>query len=503
MNLSKRIGAGLVAVALAGSALAGATPAQAANKTDLVIGSLIDIKSWDPSQADIGHLIPYYQAVYDNLILRTPDGKYKPNLATKWTWNSAKTELSLDLRKGVKFTDGEVFDATVAKANLDNFIKGNGPQVGTLNDSTVSVVDADTIKVTLKKANPDLEYYLSTTDSFMASPKALGTAGLKTKPVGSGPYIFDSSSVVGSQIVVTANPSYWDKTKIKFSKITFKIITDTTARLNALLSGQIDTTLLDVKTAGTAKGKGFTQMSNYVDWQGLLMFDRTGSKNKAMKDARVRQAIAYSIDRAALLKAVQGGYGEITNQVLGKATGAYDAALDKTYPLDIKKAKALLLSAGYSDGVTIDLPSWPDPTMNALLKDQLAKSGITINWVSVPFADYRNQLKAGKFAAGIFQLFQGTPWVAINQMATPDGSWNVMKSRSPVLDKAIAAIEANPSDKNIVAQAKVINSFLTKEAWYIPFFRIPQLFFVSKRIKTVNQAQNAVPYLYSYAPTGK
>jgi peptide/nickel transport system substrate-binding protein len=141
--------------------------------------------------------------------------------------------------------------------------------------------------------------------------------------------------------------------------------------------------------------------------------------------------------------------------------------------------------------------------MTALLKDQLAKSGITVNWISVPFSDYRNQLKAGKYAAGIFQLFQGTPWVAINQMATPDGSWNVMKSRSAVLDKAIASIEANPSEKNIVAQSKVINTFLTKEAWYIPFYRIPQLYFVSKRIKTVNQAQNAIPYLYSFAPTGK
>mgnify|MGYP006218462775 CR=1 FL=1 len=75
MNLSKRIGAGLVAMALVGSALTGATPALAANKTDLVIGSLLDVKSWDPSQADIGHMAPLYQAVYDNLILRTPDDR--------------------------------------------------------------------------------------------------------------------------------------------------------------------------------------------------------------------------------------------------------------------------------------------------------------------------------------------------------------------------------------------------------------------------------------------
>jgi len=147
MNLSKRIGAGLVAMALVGSALTGATPALAANKTDLVLGSVLDVKSWDPSQADIGHMAPLYQAVYDNLILRTPDGKYKPNLATSWKLNADNTEMTLKLRTGVKFTDGASFDATVAKANLDNFIKGNGPQAGTLAGATVAVVDSTTITI--------------------------------------------------------------------------------------------------------------------------------------------------------------------------------------------------------------------------------------------------------------------------------------------------------------------------------------------------------------------
>jgi peptide/nickel transport system substrate-binding protein len=503
MNLSKRIGAGLVAVALAASALAGATPAAAANKSDLVIGAIAEVKSWEPSQGDIGHLLPYYQSVYDNLILRTPDGKYKPNLATRWVWNKSGTVLTMSLREGVKFTDGAAFNANVAKANLDAFIAGNGPQRSTINDAKIAVVDVRTITITLSKANPDLEYFLSTSSSFMASPKALGTAGLKTKPVGSGPYVISASSVPGSQIVLTANPKYWDKSKVKFKKITFKILADVTARLNALISGQIDATILDVKTASTAQKRGLTQMSNYVDWQGLLLLDRDGTKNKALGNVKVRQAIAYAIDRPALLKAVQGGYGEVTNQPFSPTNGAYDKALDKTYTLDIAKAKALLAEAGYADGVTLDMPGWADPTMNAVLGDQLAKAGITVKWTTIPMSDYRNQAIAGKWASAIYQLNQPSIWAAINQMAGADATWNVFKVKSTVVDAAMKSIEATPTPANIVKQGKVVNSFLTKEAWVVPFYRLPQLFFTNKRIKAVNQATNAVPYIFNYSPTGK
>ena len=84
MKHTKRIAASVAALAVAAVGLTGIAPAQAANKTDLVIGATAEPTTWDPIGANIGHFIPYYQAVYDNLILRAPDGSYKPNLATKW-----------------------------------------------------------------------------------------------------------------------------------------------------------------------------------------------------------------------------------------------------------------------------------------------------------------------------------------------------------------------------------------------------------------------------------
>jgi peptide/nickel transport system substrate-binding protein len=280
-------------------------------------------------------------------------------------------------------------------------------------------------------------------------------------------------------------------------------MSDVTARLNALLSGQIDATILDTKTAPTAKSRKMTPYLNNVDWQGLIMFDRAGKINPALKNVKVRQAIAHAINRPALLKALQNGQGELTNQTFAKSSPAYDLALDKSYPFDIKKAKQLLTEGNATGGFDLTMPAWPDPTMNAVLGDQLKAVGINVTWTQVPAADYRNAMKSGKYAAGVYQLFQGTPWVAINQMATPNGAWNILKSTDPVIDKALKSLKDDASEKNLNAQAKVINRFLTESAWYIPFFRVPQLYFTGTRVKTANQAQNAIPSLYNYAPTGK
>jgi len=505
MKLNKRIAAAATAVTVALAVLTGGVPAQAAKATTLTIGSLIEVKSWDPTQADLGHMAPLYQTVYDNLITRLPNGKYVGNLASKFTWDASHTSLTLQLRKNVTFSDGAKFDAKVAKQNLDAFIKGNGPYSSTLAGASVFVTGPFTIRISLASANPDLVYYLATTDSYMASPNAIGTSALKTAPAGSGPYLYDASSVIGSQYVFTANPKYWDKKKIKFQKIVFKLMPDVTSRLNALLSGQIDATLLDVKTAKTAQDRKMTLYSNNVDWAGFLMLDRNGKTNKDLADPRVRQAIAYSVDRDALLKAVQQGYGTVTQQPFGKASGAWDAKLDKSYSVDNAKAKKLLADAGHPNGITIDLPSWPDPTMRAVLSDQLAKSDITLNWVSVPVADYRNQLKASKWAMGVFQLGLAaqTPWVTINFLATPNGSWNVFKSTDPVIASALDSINKNQSEKNVTAQAKIINKFLIEQAWFIPFYQLPQLYFTNSHVKTSNSVANAVPYIYNFAPTGK
>ena len=306
-----------------------------AKTASLTLGAVQELRSWDPAQAHVGHYLQPYQAAYDSLILRQPDGKLSPMLATEWKYNDTNTKLTVDLRTDVTFSDGAKFDAEAAKANLDHFKKANGPQMAQLTAvSDVAVVDADTIELNLSAPDPSLEFYLSQAAGLMGSPKALGTEAIKTEPVGSGPYVMDKAATVkDSQSVFTARKDYWNKDLQKFEKVTFKILTDLTARTNALVSGQVDATLLDPKTGKQAEGAKMTLAANQVDWQGLLLMDRDGAKNAPLGNVKVRQAINYAFDRKTILDQVLLGQGTPTSQPFGKESGAWVEELENKYPL--------------------------------------------------------------------------------------------------------------------------------------------------------------------------
>ena len=501
MKHTKRFAASVAAFALAAVGLTGVAPANAANKTDLVIGSVSEPTTWNPIGANIGHFIPFYQAVYDNLILRTPDGKYKANLATKWQVADDSKSMTIDLRTGVKFTDGAKFDAEAAKANLDAYISGVGPYTAKLSGTTVAVVDADTIKLTMATPNPEIVYWLATTGSFMASPNVLKTAGLKTKPVGSGPYTLESASV-GSQYVFKANPGYWDKSKQKFNKITIKYLSDNTARLNALLGGQVDAAYLTAGTVAAAKSKGKTLYSDSraVDYKGFVLFDRAGNKNEALGKLEVRQALNYAIDRAALAKAVEVN-AQPTTQIFSPAGTAYKKSLDNYYKYDVAKAKELMSKAGYANGFTINLNNWPEANLNALVEGYLKAINVKVNWVQD--TNWYPNAKAGKFEAIIMQIFQGTDLVTAETAVAKDGGWNNLKYESPAMKKAWAVLNQSGTANQVKVQTALMNQIAVEEAWFVPFYRVLHYVGTSNRVKTVVQAQNAVPYLYNYAPTGK
>ena len=113
---------GTISAAIVAAGLTVAVTAQepAAGRADaLRIATVVQgVPSFDPSQAQEGHFMPFYQAVYDTLIRRLPNGDLAPMLATEWSYDDSQTALTLKLRDDVTFTDGTPFNAAAAKANL-------------------------------------------------------------------------------------------------------------------------------------------------------------------------------------------------------------------------------------------------------------------------------------------------------------------------------------------------------------------------------------------------
>ncbi len=469
----------------------------------LTIGQLGDVPSWDPAQAHVGHALVPYQLVYDTLILRQPDGELSPMLATEWNYNDDRTVLTVDLRTDVSFSDGEAFDAEAVVANLEHFKAGNGRQAVQLTQfESATAVDEDTVEISLAQPDPAMEYYLSQAAGLMASPAAIEAGTLETDPIGTGPYLYDkASSVRDSQSRFTAKEDYWNPELQKFDEVELRILADVSARVNAIISGQVDWTTLDAKTADQAEDAGLELIPDYqVDWTGMTFFDRDGVINPALADERVRQAINYAVDRDTLLEQLQLGRGTATSQVFGPDSGAFVDDLEEYYTYDPEKAKELLEEAGYEDGFELTLPVIDGfATQITALAQQLGEVGITVNQTPVPPANYVADAVQKKFEAFNFNLFQGEAWVAINQIIAPTATFNPFGTTDPELEELIAVVQQGGEDSGDAAQE--VNRFVTENAWFLPLYRIDQIsVFNPEKVTVVAQTQSAMPSIYNFSP---
>ncbi|MCR2785076.1 MULTISPECIES: ABC transporter substrate-binding protein [unclassified Microbacterium] len=507
-STTKKVGA-IAAVALLLAGCAAGTPE--AEETDggsargglLTIGQLGDVASWDPAQAHVGHALVPYQLVYDTLILREPDGALSPMLATEWKYNDDRTVLTLELRDDVTFSDGEAFDAEAVAANLEHFKASNGRQAVQLTQfESATPVDEDTVEISLVQPDPAMEYYLSQAAGLMASPAAIEAGTLETDPVGTGPYLYDKvNSVRDSQSLFTAKEDYWNSDLQKWDEVELRILGDISARVNAIISGQVDWTTIEAKSADQAEGAGLEIIPDYqVDWTGMTFLDRDGVINPALTDERVRQAINYAVDRDTLLEQLQLGRGTATSQVFGPDSGAFVDDLEEYYTYDPEKATELLEEAGYADGFELKLPVIPAfATQITALAQQLGEVGITVTQETVPQPNYVADVTQKKFEAFNFNLFQGEAWVAINQLISPTATFNPFGTTDPELEALISVVQQGGDDSAEAAQD--VNRYVTENAWFLPLYRIDQIsVFNPETVTVVAQTQSAMPSIYNFSP---
>lgn len=482
----------------AGSAAAGTAPL-------LVFGALVEPTSWDPAQAQEGHLAPIYQSVYDTLIKREPNGDLSPMLATEWTASDDGLSLELELRTDVVFSDGTPFNADAVKANIEHFQSANGPMLANLsNVSTVDVVDADTVTLELSAPDPDLPLNLSGAGGFMGSPAALGSDDLASTPVGSGPYLLDEKrSVVGSSILFTRNDDYWGD-PLPFDEVEFRILADETARLNALTSGQIDFASLNrAASALQAKAAGLNEPETFSNgWSGIIFFDREGALLPELADVRVREALAIAIDGEALVEVGWEGLGAQTSQVFSPVSDGFDPDLENAYAYDPDRAKKLLAEAGATD-LEITLPMSPvfEPVIYEAIIQNWQDIGVTVNRHQWGPGEAIPSMLGGEFPLAFMNLAQRSDWGTTQFLLAPDAPWNALHSTdaelTALIDSYPLADEAEQADI-----ARDINRWVVDNVWFAPVMRPDTFNFYGDKIQIVPQVQQAVPSIYNFTPAG-
>src|SRR5882724_10220515 len=290
------------ALALAFCLAAGSASAQG----NLRIGLGDDPDVLDPSLSRTYTARIVFASLCDKLFDIDEKANIVPQLALGHETSADGKTVTLKLRPGVKFHDGEPFDATAAKYSLDRhlFMKGSfrRPEISVI--ESVEVVDPLTIKLNLKAPFAPLLAQLTDRAGMMVSPKAAEASGDKfaLRPVCAGPYKF-VERVPQDRIIVEKFADYWDKDHVLIDKITYLPIVDSTVRLANLKSGGLD--MMERLLATDIKAvRDELKLSKAVSlgWFGLLVNLDNGSKanNPLGKDARVRQALDLSLDREVI-----------------------------------------------------------------------------------------------------------------------------------------------------------------------------------------------------------
>ncbi|MCL4802631.1 MAG: ABC transporter substrate-binding protein [Burkholderiales bacterium] len=358
----------LLLAAVAASVVAAALPVHHASAQTMRIGLREDPDILDPTLARtyVGRIV--FASLCDKLFDIDKDLNIVPQLATGFKWDDSRT-LTITLREGVKFHDGETMDANAVAYSLNRHLTMQGSfRRGEINAmDRVEVVDPKTVRIHLKVAFAPFLAQLTDRAGMVVSPKAAEAAGrdFGLKPVCAGPFRF-VERVAQDRIVVERFPDYWDKENVHLDRIIYLPIPDSTVRLANLQSGALELTETISATDIPAVQRNprlRVAMGDELGSQSITFNIANGDRAKAPigQHAKVRQAFDLAIDRATIIQVVYDGHFAPTAQAVPPSSPYYVRSLAPP-TRDVARARALLREAGVATPVKVELtvPNNPD-----------------------------------------------------------------------------------------------------------------------------------------------
>ncbi|MFS8144001.1 ABC transporter substrate-binding protein [Rhizobium sp. BR 249] len=367
---------------LSAALMIAATPAEAA-KTTLNLGMSVEPTGLDPTIAApvaIGQVT--WQNVFEGLVTIDQAGKVQPQLAKSWQISPDGLTYTFKLQAGVKFHDGEVFDAAAARFSLD---RARGPD--SVNPqkrffasiASIDTPDAETLVLHLSAPTGSLIYWLGWPASVMVGPKT--AADDKVTPIGTGPFKF-AGWAKGDKVELARNADYWNKdAAAKLDKVIFRFIADPQAQAAALKSGDLDAFPEFAAPELMSSFDGDARLATKVGNTELKVVAGMNNAKKPFDDKRVRQALMMAIDRKTVIDGAWSGLGTpIGSHYTPNDPGYRD--MTSVLPYDVEKAKALLAEAGYPNGFTFTIKT-PQmayaPRSAQVMQAMFAEIGVTMN----------------------------------------------------------------------------------------------------------------------------
>src|SRR4051794_24002485 len=379
------------AAALTALALLPQSVSAQGKKDSVVMGMTLEPPGLDPTigaAAAIAEVTLYN--VYETLTKIKEDGSVAPLLAESWEAAPDLKTYTFKLRKGVAFHNGEPFNAQAVKFSYERAAE----QSSTNKDkalfqsiAAVTLPDGDTVVINMKNPEPNLPFLLGQASASIVEPKSAPTNA--TKPVGTGPFLLGSWTK-GSSITLTKWPDYRNAAAIKLSKVVIRFISDPSAQVAALLSGDVDAFPRVAAARSLAQFKADPRFSVLIGGSRSKTIVAINNKKKPFDDVRVRRAVLAAIDRKAMIEGAVDGFGVPIGSFYTPGSLGYVDTTDIN-PFDVAKAKKLLAEAGVTTPLEVSL-KLPPPAYarqgGEVLAAQLAKVGIVAKIENLEWAQW-------------------------------------------------------------------------------------------------------------------
>ena len=457
--------------------------ANKANDT-LVYASDSEPENVSPYHNNLREGVIIARHVFDNLVYRNPKtGKYEPQLATKWTWVDPTT-LDLTIRKGVTFHNGDPLTADDVVFTLNYAVSPDAKVVTKQNVDWIKSAEKigdDQVRIHLVGPFPAAIEYLAGPVPIYPEKyfKKVGLDGFAKAPIGSGPYKV-TAVTPGKGVTMEKNTNYWKDSPLgqpSIGKLVFRVIPDAETSMAELMTGGVDWIWrVPVDQAKQLKSApNITVLSAETMRVGFLQFDTLGRSQAStpFKDVRVRQAVAYAIDRKAMLDNLVGGSGRIMNSACFiDQFGCTDKGVP-TYSYDPAKAKKLLAEAGYPNGFTTDMVAYREREYAEAVIGYLAAVGIKVNLNYLKYAAMRTLIREGKAPIafqtwGSFSVLDASAFTGVYFKGSADDMTGD-KEVGKVLNDADTEVD---TDKRLSLYQQALKT-IAEKSYLFPLFSYP------------------------------
>jgi peptide/nickel transport system substrate-binding protein len=480
---------------IAGAALASALlVASVAPAQTLRIGLREDPDVLDPTLARtyVGRIV--FASLCDKLFDIDEQLRVVPQLATGYEWSTDNKALTIRLRPGVRFHDGEPMDAEAVKLSLDRHLTLQGSfrrsEINVV--QSVAVVDPLTVRLDLSVPFAPLIAQLTDRAGMVMSPKALREAGAQfgSRPICAGPFRF-VERIAQDRIVLERFEGYWDRANIHVEKVVFQPIQDTTVLLANLQAGQLDLVERVNPTDGAAIRRDRRLRlvgGDELGYNGITINVGNGERAKTPlgQSARVREALELSIDRAVINQVVYAGEFVASPQWVPPTSPFF--LRDLPMPArDVARARRLLAEAGTPNPVVnLMIPNNPDlRQVGEVIQSMAREAGFEIRLQATEFASALQAAARGDFEAFLVGWSgRSDPDGNIYSFASCKGGQNDGRYCDAEVDRLLDEARAVPdAAARIAIYRKVAALYLERDRGRIYLWHRKNLFAHSARLQ--------------------